>query len=643
MTSAASQMAAAALFLLKAVALVVAGASLFGWGIVAQRLTGLSRLSWPVTTALGVASVLAIGGILNLAKIAFAPALWSVAAAGWLAFALRETGSEPMFARMARAVRSCTVSERVEGALAFAFIVAVIGFAIGTQLPPNGFNEDDDLQKYFSHPVRMLATGTVFGSPLSSIGAETLGGAAFLHGFVLSVLPVGFINGIDAVFGLALLLCLGAVAGWRRFAPLPGALLVPLLIACIEPLYVNISPLYLLAALIAATALLMADARPPPPAAALGLLYAGLVALKPTAAVFIGGQLCLLTIAVCATRASVRAGASWALRALAWSALALAPWILLNLPHFLDAGPAAAAVAPAVDSPPSGLLSFETGIYGRSLGLYAVLAALVLVVALARLLFRPRGGTPDERWRVASLIAAALAAAGAWGIVVLVLARHVSGIEASVRYTMPFLLGVLPAIALLLAALTARQPMFARAWLPAGALLAVCAAFAPSLVDRYATALKYRSILAYLPPQVSIVSPDAFARHFDALLSDARRSRLRSLQHLIPAGAPFVAWVGQPFHLDFARNPILDVDPAGLASRWARVPENVRYVLWDRRNWARQADTVYTWSAGRNSGLRDRAIAARVDAFTREFSEEFRAGTVLHQDDDFVVFRRPQG
>ena len=113
-------------------------------------------------------------------------------------------------------------AKQVEVLLAVGLITLVIGFAILTQFPPSAFNYHDDFQKYLAHPVRMLATGTLFGSPLSAIGSETLGGLAFLHAFPLLVAPVEYINGVDAILGLLLLMMLGASAGWGRAGALAG-------------------------------------------------------------------------------------------------------------------------------------------------------------------------------------------------------------------------------------------------------------------------------------------------------------------------------------------------------------------------------------------------------------------------------------
>src|SRR5262245_34174369 len=59
--------------------LVVAAASLFGWGEQVRRMARMPALAWPTTIGLGLGTVLAIGGLVNVARIAFAMTLWIVA------------------------------------------------------------------------------------------------------------------------------------------------------------------------------------------------------------------------------------------------------------------------------------------------------------------------------------------------------------------------------------------------------------------------------------------------------------------------------------------------------------------------------------------------------------------------------------
>jgi hypothetical protein len=136
-------------------------------------------------------------------------------------------------------------------------ISLIIGFTIETQLPPRVFNFHDDFEKYFTYPVRMLQTGTLFGSPLSAIGLETLGGEAVLHGIIINHFPIPYINGADAVFGLLLCLVLVVSVVPRRLPFLPISLLGLLMVFFINPQYVNVSALYLGSAFMMASILLL--------------------------------------------------------------------------------------------------------------------------------------------------------------------------------------------------------------------------------------------------------------------------------------------------------------------------------------------------------------------------------------------------
>jgi hypothetical protein len=200
-------------FILSLGALLVANVSLLGWGGVVRRAAGSAGGTWPVTISLGLSAALLLGGIVNLARITFAPTLCIIAAAGIVFFVpYAATWNWP--ATIQTWWKATPKSQRVEAVFIIGFVAVVIGIAIATQLPPAVFS-GNDLQTYFAHPTRELQTGTLFGSPVNSLGSISLGGIAFLQSFVLSLFPIQFINGVDAVFGLALLMTLVAFAGWR--------------------------------------------------------------------------------------------------------------------------------------------------------------------------------------------------------------------------------------------------------------------------------------------------------------------------------------------------------------------------------------------------------------------------------------------
>ena len=53
-----------------------------------------------------------------------------------------------------------------------------------TSINPEAYNIHDDYQKYFVHPVKMLETGSLYGSKLGAIGLQILGGQAFFKLFL---------------------------------------------------------------------------------------------------------------------------------------------------------------------------------------------------------------------------------------------------------------------------------------------------------------------------------------------------------------------------------------------------------------------------------------------------------------------------
>jgi hypothetical protein len=50
---------------------IVMTCALYGWGRMTRRLALLPRGTWPVSTALGMATIIFLGGVLNLARLAF--------------------------------------------------------------------------------------------------------------------------------------------------------------------------------------------------------------------------------------------------------------------------------------------------------------------------------------------------------------------------------------------------------------------------------------------------------------------------------------------------------------------------------------------------------------------------------------------
>ena len=172
--------------LLSAILLPLVALVLWNIGSLVRRLAKAPQGRWPVSIGIGIAALVFVGGVLNLAHMAYRPVVWClIAAAVVLAVAgVRRIGFPAL------RLTDKSPAARVELLLAGAIIAAMMFFTIATQLPPREYNFRDDLQKYFAHPVRMLETGTLHGSPLSALGSETLGGQACLQGILGSLAPL---------------------------------------------------------------------------------------------------------------------------------------------------------------------------------------------------------------------------------------------------------------------------------------------------------------------------------------------------------------------------------------------------------------------------------------------------------------------
>jgi hypothetical protein len=600
-----------------------------GWGRILGRIAGRSSGPWPTTAGIGLAALVAAGGVLNLAGLARAPSVVALVAAGVLALL-------PALRRW-RPVLPAGRPARLELLLASTIVLGASGLAAATIAAPRVLNFHDDLQKYLAHPVRMLATGTLAAGPLSALGVETLGGQAFLQGLLVVVLPIPYAAALDGVLGFALLLLLAASAGWRRLARFPAAAVGPLLVATANAQVVNVSALYAAAALMATAVLLVADDREPGPPSALllGAVYAAMVALKPTFALFPAIHLPLSALAVARTAGGAGAAAGWAARVGAAAAILLAPWVALHGAVYLGPWTALPPPPPGWDDP-FHLLSTAPLFYGATAAHYTALGATSLLAALLATWARSRAlpGDAGVARRAGGVVAAALAGVAAALVLVFVTGPRHTGHEVGLRYAIPFLLGAaVPAVPLALG-LPGPGARAAGSALVAAAL-AVSAAFLPVTVRRAAQALEHGTVLAF-------AGAPGYAGYTREALSGDLRDRIRRLQAMVPAGEPLLAWVNAPFHVDLARNPVALVEPTAFGTPWARLPEHARYVLWQYRGYATRSPE-YLRAVARGPGAHERRTAVRIALFTGEMGRLSARGEVLADDGEIRLVRLPSG
>jgi len=608
-------------------ALLVHALACYGWGRGLERVLRLDVDNPAVSVALGLACALALGGPCNLLGIAYAPVLWAIVASGvGLAGLAIASDSPPRSAAVPAALLVLVIC--------CALLVGLL--VVSTLVPPWAFNYHDDYQKYFAHPARMLQTGSLRGSSGSALGFETLGGQAFLHGFVLSLAGFDALNAVDLGFAWPLCIALAGLGPCRDGWQAVTRMLAVVAVIALNPQVVNISATYSASALCLAwlelgrCQRLVKREQLRAFACASGLLFAALCSLKSTfvllCALAYGLTTCALWI-----QGSLRRAVQWASPTLGVLLFALLPWLAMHARLYLRPAslPSSKLLHTLATPFRVDLLSLEPDLYGGdSFAMYSFVACVC--VAIAWYAWHKAAGWP------AYLLAVAAASLSLCYVLMLVIvAPRSQGAVTLMRLCVPVFIAIVPATINLAAQLTAARKLVARCALLLFAL-AMCVPFARGVAVRFQAALGFGSILAF----PGLAQDEDYVRYnYDVLYGTFQR-RTSRVQAAVPAGAPLIAYINTPFWLDFTRNPVADIEVAGLATPWASIPE-AEYILWELNGFATIQLIGYQLERDR-PGLLQARIGDAGLRLTHVLIQQARSGTVLYNDGNTMVLRLPK-
>jgi hypothetical protein len=503
-------------------------------------------------------------------------------------------------------------------------------------MPQTMFNIHDDLEKYFAYPVRMLATGTLSPNPLGALGADTLGGQAFLQAFVASHFPLVYIGAVDGFF--CLLLCV-TLAG---FAIKPGSLALGSLAAelsvlAIEPQMVNSSSVFSGAVLIMAVIFLTGfpapSGRDQPSALLHGLLYAGLIALKSTLAVFVGLHFLFLSTLI--WRDDHRR-LGYPLAVGGWTCLFTSPWVLLHLPLYL-ASSHAEPLPPVQFNEPLNYFSSQPLFYGATQIHYTSLALTGLIVAMFVFLAARRGGILPS-FLANAMVAAGLTTGVAYFTLIGALGPLLYGRDCATRYLCPLMIGAIPALIRQMEVLGENPRL---RFLPLGAAgfgFALFVAFLSSTSTRIAQIAHRGMPLSYYAQGYTPEYQQKLLEYHREVFSGSVQSKLSALQALVPAGEPLGSWVMTPFWFDFSRNPIFQVEPGGLSMSWSHMPVTVNYFIWEYQGVAVRSDREYMNQAS-GPGRQNRVSAVRTLIFLTDLKERIKTAELIYADKSYLLVK----
>jgi hypothetical protein len=525
--------------------------SLAGWGALVERLVfGGARADLGLRLSWGLGAVVGIGGLLCSLSLATRPVLLAVVVGGAIV-AIDDVVRHGLGAWSPLAGRGWP--RGVLLALAMVSSLAVIRYLAGV----GGFyfTANDDFVAYLPFAKKILDTGTLI-EPYSLRRMSAYGGQSLLHAVAL----LGSTNPLElpAVdVGWSTLIVLALVLG-AADARTPRALfVVPVAILLVAPYeHLNtaseMSGVVLFLALFRTATWIEAESRPPARAIALGLLSAAVCTLRQSNMV---PAVLFLVFLYAPDLVSAWRGPASARRALllpmAWGAasatLCILPWAVLSYrsnrtflfpiipgnsnPHYWE-----------YPIPPMALLRF---FWSNAWNWHPVKSLPVFLLAgLAIPARTTRNALP------------ALLLASIVGFVAIVKGFPQSDIWNIARYHFAFQMAVVLAITLRAVTLpwTGTPPEDRLGAAVPGAL--VIAAFAVHISEgRTLASSDYLRMVEAIDQAVAPTSS----------LAD-RGQAYRDLQATLPAGAPVLAMLDEPFWMDFRRNAITLVDLPGAAS-----------------------------------------------------------------------------
>ena len=134
-------------------------------------------------------------------------------------------------------------------------------------------------------------------------------------------------------------------------------------------------------------------------------------------------------------------------------------------------------------------------------------------------------------------------------------------------------------------------------------------------------------------------------------MSSVAGKRIQKAQQVVPEGTSLLAWTRLALHLDYSRNRIISVEPAGLANPWLDFPFGqgsdegikylkklgVHYILWQYRRAVRSEE--YLTQRAASPFLGDHIIGVKTHKFVKILDSMASNSQILYNDGSIVVMK----
>jgi hypothetical protein len=639
-------------------------AACYGWGSFVYILLYRKHEPslWAYPTALGIASLIASGGLLNAFQIANPKVLFGlfIIGLGFAVFFVYQSVHGFRKNKSANTHLRKKFSYNITGNLIYlTLIVITLFFLVTVLMPARTFNVHDDFHIYLVWPLRMLQTGTLAGNPFDHLGVSSLGGQAFMQGMFLTFGHIADINAFDVILCQVLILVLLKELGEKIGANPIFVIAAGLLAIFINPHYANVSSLYsgslmLLALTYASvdmTKLAGASSSRDMFRAAVpcGLFYAAVLALKSTFVFFVPVFWCVLLLWSLLYFKEKKKILYVNLACALFATLFLIPWISLywesyleKIHYILNGISYARDTTTSVEKNGnvlSDLFSNAELNYGNTFRDYLSIIGMLLLTSLATgWLIRKNKETHKYHLLIPLLTLLLSSFISYW------LQFYFGPARLVVRYSCPILIAAAPAAFLVAGFLWTRGKTNQQDNKAAGKIalslgvvllvsqLGIIGFFSGTFVERIQTAFSHRTFFYF-----SLAKNTRYKKYNDYVLSRPAKEKMRHIQETVPAGQAIFTWTAMPLHFDFTRNPILSTNESGLAHNLLVMPlsEGVKSM----RQFFNRFGVRYIIFEYRGEGMQ---AHKKLGSLQRSFIENLEGlivqGNVLYNDGGIIVF-----
>ena len=620
---------------------IIFGCSMYGWGQLFFFKNTTQLISLKIVKGMGI--TLFFGGILNYLSLANQDTIRIIFLFGLVLFIIKIYNARS-YLKLKRLFENF---KKINLIVLVPILLLILNIFLS--ISPETYNYHDDFQKYFLHPIKMLETGSVFGSTLAAIGSETFGGQAFFQSFYISWLGLKAINIFDSIFCLSLSSLLILEWSYKKKILVFGVLISSLVILIHEQ-YVNVSSIYSGVLFIISSIIFSLELFKDQSGLkqlnikivfGISLCFASIFILKPTYGIFSSIYFTFYIFFLIFVSKFNKDLIKLIILTPFFSILISFPWIIFTLKNFINSrnlqhenfDPNSISLESYLPN----LISTKQLFYGATQLHYSllILIGILSILPIVYLSFKKK--IDSNVYQNISFITGtvSLVSCSVIYLIFMILAGlNYIPLSNSIRYSIPFIVALTPIGTLVLYTLIPYSLKYTRIILFLS-IISFLIAFIPQYLKNISQIFNCGSKLSFK----SFACSDNYINYNKKILSNNKRLSVREWQKNIPDGEPLMAWINAPFYLDFNRNEIFEIDIVGLDNSWAIFP-SAKYIILEYNSFATRSIKALSYTA-KNETYYDRKDAVSTLNFIKKINKMLSSGkiTILKKDESVIIFK----